>query len=185
MRLVKPSLQGQFLLAASSLDDSNFEQAVVLMVRHDGDGAMGVIVNRPLDVTVADALGETVESAIAIDQPLHQGGPCTGPMMVLHGDATIGGDLVLPGVRLTTARDDIEAVMARGVATPSRYLVGYAGWASDQLEREFAEGSWLVTPATIAETFGATADLWQKLASRATLAKFIRPGDLPRDANLN
>lgn len=182
---MKTSLQGQFLLAASSLDDSNFERSVILMIRHDDEGAMGVVINKPLDVTVADALGESVESAATIEQPLHQGGPCTGPMMVLHGDEQIDGELVLPGVRFTTSRDDIEAVMQTLDATQSRYVIGYSGWASAQLEREFAEGSWLVTPATIAETFGTTDDLWQRLASRATLAKFIRPGEIPRDANLN
>jgi putative transcriptional regulator len=182
---VNATLRGQFLLASSSLEDENFARAVVLMIRHDDDGALGVIVNRPLAVTVADALGDNVPAAAQVEQPLHQGGPCAGPMLVLHTDAEVDGETVLPGLRFTAARADIEQIMTASDPASSRYIIGYAGWGSEQLEREFAEGSWLVTPATVDETFGESEGLWQKLAGRATLAKFIRPSDVPSDPNLN
>ena len=77
------SLRGHFLLASLSLRDPNFERRVVLMVKHDDDGAIGLVINQPLDVTVADVLGENYESAASIRSPLHRGGPCEGPMMIL------------------------------------------------------------------------------------------------------
>lgn len=180
------SLRGQFLLAAPSLGDPNFEHAVVLLIGHTDEGVTGVILNAPLDVTVADALGENVESAATIDVALHRGGPCRGPMMVLHDDESIEGDAVLPGVRFTTDRTAIERLMATADAgTRIRYIIGYAGWGVEQLEREFEEGSWLTLPATPADTFGEADGMWERLSTRATLGRFIRPEDIPRDPNLN
>lgn len=178
------TLRGQFLLAASTLADDNFYRAVVLMLRHDDEGAMGVIVNRPLEIRVSEAVAGAVPAATGVDQPLFQGGPCPGPMMLLHDEAGVAGDEIVPGVRYTDQRDAIERVMSRGDASRSRYILGYAGWAADQLEGELGEGSWLLTPAT-AELFGEPDDLWQTLATRATLGRFIRPTDFPSDPNLN
>ena len=93
------SLRGLMLLATPSLRDPNFERRVVLMVRHDDDGAIGLVINHPLvpEVTVADALGENYESAASIRAPLHRGGPCEGPMMILSTKSGSRSDEVLPG----------------------------------------------------------------------------------------
>ena len=178
-------MRGQLLLAAPSLEDPNFAQSVVLLIAQNEDGLLGVILNSPLEVTVADALGDDVESAAAIEQPLYRGGPCRGPMMVLHGDDAIDGHVVLPGVRYTDDRAAIEQVMSANDARRSRYFIGYAGWGAEQIEREIAEGSWLLTPATPADAFDDAADQWQRLSVRATLGRFVKPSDIPPDPNLN
>ena len=178
-------MRGQLLLAAPSLDDPNFHQSVVLLLAENEEGLIGLILNAPLEVTVADALGDNVESAAAIAQPLYRGGPCRGRMLVLHGDDSIGGQLVVPGVRVTDDPESIERVMSANDAGRSRYFIGHAGWGTEQLQREIAEGSWLLAPATSADAFGAAEDLWQRLSVRATLGRFVKPGDIPSDPNLN
>lgn len=182
---VMRTLRGQILLAAPSLDDPNFARSAVLLVAQNEDGLLGVILNSPLEVTVAEALGDDVEGASTVTQPLHRGGPCRGPMMVLHADDSIDGHLVIPGVRYTDDRVAIEQVMSAGDAARSRYFIGYSGWGVEQIEREIAEGSWLTVPATPADAFGEVEEMWERLSVRATLGRFVRPGDIPSDPNLN
>lgn len=177
------SLRGQFLLASPSLRDPNFLRSVILIIRHDDEGAIGLIINAPLEATVADALGDELGSEV--QEPLRRGGPCDGPMMVLHDVGQLdAGDEVLPGIYYTHTRSDIEQVMA--TPTPQAlYVIGYAGWQADQLEREMAEGSWVLLQATPGEIFSPANDLWQRLSTRAGLLKFLPPEQIPEDPNLN
>lgn len=181
-----PSTRGHFLIASHSLRDPNFEKRVVFMVKHDHEGAIGVIINYPIvpEVTVADALGENFESAAAIFAPLHRGGPCEGPMMILSSRHGPRSDEILPGVFFTAASEDIETVMSEA-HEPSRYIIGYAGWAVDQLEGELAEGSWEILPATKDDVFDETDGQWDRLMSRAVLLKHVRPEDIPKNPELN
>ena len=78
------SLKGQFLIAAGSLADPNFSRSVVLVLRHDADGALGVVVNRPLDVTVRAACEQVLGVDCDVDGPLHHGGPCEAVLFVLY-----------------------------------------------------------------------------------------------------
>ena len=119
-------------------------RTVVLIVQHDDSGAVGLVLNRPLDVTVADAVSSDVLAAAEVDNLVHQGGPCPGPLMVLHADAVAGGDEVLPGVRFTAQRDEIESLM-RSNTDPAKYFANYSGWGAEQLENELAEGCLLYT----------------------------------------
>lgn len=177
------SLRGQFLLASPSLRDPNFMRSVILIIRHDDEGAVGVIINSLLDATVAEVLGDDVESVV--DEPLRRGGPCEGPMMVLHDLAELdASDEVTTGIYYTHARADIERVMSE-TDTQAVYVIGYAGWQADQLEREMSEGSWLTMPASNGDVFGGTNDLWQRLSSRASLLKFLPPEKIPDDPGLN
>lgn len=180
------SLRGKCLLANPSLRDPNFAQSVVLMVRHDDDGAVGVILNKPHEsgVTVADALGESVEAAESIRSLLHHGGPCQGPMMVVTSLHCPQSDEVMPGIYFTSAREDIESIMSKA-HEPTRYIIGYAGWAAEQLEGELAEGSWEIVSASADEVFSEPAGLWQRLMDRATLLKYMRPEDIPKNPELN
>jgi putative transcriptional regulator len=78
------SLRGQLLLASRRLADPNFFHAVVLMVQHGEDGALGLVINRPLEVTIKQACDDSLEMVCETEGILHQGGPCQGPLMVLH-----------------------------------------------------------------------------------------------------
>jgi putative transcriptional regulator len=176
------SLRGYFLLASPSLQDANFIRSVVLMVRHSHEGAMGLKINDPLSVTVAEAASDQLEHADEVHETLFRGGPVPGPVMLLHGLA--GGEEVMPGVHFTARRDEIVDVMLSKVQ-PTRYVVNYSAWAADQLEQELAEGAWIVVPATPQDVFCDVEGLWSRLMTRANLLKFIKPGDIPHDPHLN
>lgn len=187
------SLRGHFLIASQALLDPNFRRSVILMVKHDDEGAMGLIVNAPLEVTVAEALGDSIIEAASVDLPLHRGGPCQGPMMVLHAQppeavtdepSDDAADEVIPGVQITDSREDIQAIMTKPTK-PARYIIGYAGWGTEQLESEIEEGSWLTVEATVQDIFTEPSEQWEKLTAKAGLTKFIPPDQIPEDPGLN
>lgn len=155
MRLMDAHEHGfgnHLLIALPSLQDANFERSVTLICQHDGDGAMGVIVNRPSDYTIGEILRqmgvECGDDAI-VQRPVLSGGPVHPERgFVLH-DGDRGWDSSLEvgnGLYLTTSRDVLEA-MARGEG-PRRALValGCAGWGAGQLEQELVDDSWLLVP---------------------------------------
>jgi putative transcriptional regulator len=178
------SLRGQFLLAAESLVDPNFARSVVLIVKHDDDGALGLIVNRPTDYTVEQACDD-VEAAEGVDELIHSGGPCPGPMMALHERIELDeSEPVLEGVHFTSSRPVLEQLMGEAVG-PRRFFAGYAGWGAQQLESELAEESWLTIPATPADVFSDDPQLWNRLSARVNLLKFVRPEHIPDDPQVN
>jgi putative transcriptional regulator len=177
------SLRGRFLLASSSLNDPNFARAIILIVRHDLDGALGLVVNRPLGVTLEEACGEEVEAAKGVQVPLFHGGPCTGPLVAVHNlrslaeaEADLAGtdadedesvpndaaDLVTDDVYFCSRREALEALM-RHLRRPDethdlsgtavKFVAGYAGWSAGQLEEELREGSWQLMEAPAAEIY--------------------------------
>lgn len=156
------SLQGQLLLASAELRDPNFFHTVVLMVRHNDEGALGLVLNRPLEVRLPQVWDQVGAGQPARSDVIHLGGPCEGPLMALHDDPTLGESEVLPGVHFCTARDALEQ-LAADTARQAKFFAGFAGWSAGQLEGEMAEGSWRVLPATVEHVFIADADLWDRL----------------------
>ena len=184
MESVKPSLTGKFLLSSQTLLDPNFVRTAVLIVRHDDEGAFGLIVNRPMLISVAQTLGKLIEMAENVRESIHFGGPCQGPVFVLHTDPAIGGESPISGVYVTTDREAIEALLASS-AEPVKFFGSYSGWGSDQLETELADGSWVILDATVHDVFSDSERLWQHLQSRANLSKFIDPSKIPEDPTVN
>lgn len=145
-------LSNHFLIAMPGLGDPNFYQSVTYICRHDGEGALGIVVNRPLDLTLADVFAqmslEVSDQALA-GQSVLAGGPVQPECgFVVHDrDAAFESSLeISSSLALTTSRD-VLAAMAEGRG-PNRALValGYAGWGAGQLERELAENAWLSVP---------------------------------------
>ncbi len=178
------SYVGKFLIAAPPLLDPNFVRSIVLIVRHDQDGAFGLIVNKPMSVTIGTALGEAIESARDVELPVYVGGPCQGPVFVLHGDPTVGGDEPVGGVFVTTDREAIEQLL-RAEAEPFKLFASYSGWAAGQLEGELKEGSWSLLDATAEEVFGVDEHLWPRLHTRVNLSKYVDPDRIPDDPTVN
>jgi len=155
------SLINQLLIAMPGMHDPNFASTVTLICEHNDDGALGIIINRPLNLKLSGIFDQLlVENADpdAADTQVMAGGPVgTERGFVLHGKEhnfentlTVSSD-----IRLTLSRDVIDA-MATGVG-PERSLVaiGYAGWEPGQLEQEMLANSWLnvaATPELIFET---------------------------------
>ena len=144
-----------FLLAAPSLADPNFAGSLVLMAEHHPEGALGFVVNRPGPITVADVLdgldGDLRTAAEARGRaadPVLVGGPVQperlwilfqpGPQAPEEGAVTVGA-----GVALGGSRELLEALVRAKSPGPFTLLLGYAGWAPLQLEREVAAGAWV------------------------------------------
>jgi putative transcriptional regulator len=179
-------LQGKLLIAAPSLEDPNFARAVVLLVRHNEEGALGVIINRPLETSVKEAIGDAVEEPFDSDGVLHQGGPCESTLMVIHTQEYAGEAEVLPGVFFSVERDKVEWLLKNEDDEESiKYFVGYAGWGAGQLEAELATGSWLLADADEEILFGDPDDLWSRLLTAATLGQWIKPHQMPDDPSVN
>jgi putative transcriptional regulator len=180
------SYQGQLLLASSRLTDPNFARAVVLMISHGEQGSLGLVLNRPLEMTVKEACEQVLETTCDIDDCLHQGGPCEGPLMVLYTQST---DLktesqVIPGIHFTTDREKIEALLGDPDIT-AKYFVGYSGWGPGQLEAEVELGSWISAAASRERIFDRKTDQWSRLMTASTLGQNIRPEQIPDDPSMN
>lgn len=147
------SLGGHLLCAAPQLLDPNFRRAVVLMLEHGEDGALGLVLNNPLPNTVAE-----VARSLALrwegeaEATVRLGGPVE-PMRgwILHDQPQWdpSADEVLPGLWLTTSLEPVIQAGNHAVGGHDGhvlFLLGYAGWASAQLEAEVAAGSWLPVP---------------------------------------
>jgi len=181
MKLV---LTGQFLIASKKLLDPTFAHAVVLIVRHDGDGAFGFVVNKPTGVTMAAALQGVLDEAADLLAPVYNGGPCEGPAFVAHTDPSIGGEQPTPGVFVTTDRDALRLLILTD-SQPIKLFATYSGWSPGQLEAELNEGSWHVSPAVANDIFEIDNTLWQRLTNRAQLSQYINPNRIPDDPTVN
>ena len=151
------NLTGQFLIAMPAMTDPYFAKSVTFICEHNENGAMGIVINRPIDMTM-DALFEQVDLQLKDNtmagMPVYFGGPVqTDRGFVLHQPAgnwksTLA---ISDNTALTTSKDILEAV-AYG-AGPQKLLVtlGYAGWAAGQLEQEIAQNAWLTVRAPSAQ----------------------------------
>jgi putative transcriptional regulator len=178
------SLQGQLLIASPRLVDPNFVRSVVVMVQHNDDGALGLIVNRPLQTTIKEVAEKALDIPCGVDATLHQGGPCEGPLMVVHTNETQSDIEVFPGVYFTTDREKIEWLLNHNDGA-IKFFVGYAGWAAGQLESEIETESWLIAPADARVVLDGDVEQWGKLMTQLTLGKWIDPERIPEDPSLN
>ena len=148
------NLTNHFLIAMPAMTDPNFAHTLTYICRHSDDGALGVVVNRPIDLTLRGLL-EQIDIPMTVDRggelPVYYGGPVqTDRGFVLHAplgswQSTLA---VSDQIGLTTSRDILQTV-GRGELQPEGLLVtlGYAGWEAGQLERELGENSWLTVEA--------------------------------------
>jgi len=147
------SFENQLLIAMPNLDDSYFNKTVTYICEHNAEGAMGLIINLPINVTLNELLvqiNEAKEEAPELSQQVLTGGPVSQDRgFVLHStQAGWNSSLALSAnVMITTSKD---ILMALGTdEAPEKYMVtlGYAGWGPGQLEEEIKANSWLLTPA--------------------------------------
>jgi putative transcriptional regulator len=146
-------LTNQFLIAMPAMDDPNFAQTVTLVCEHSERGALGIVINRTLPMTlgeVFDQLGLDSSRSRVAEQPVLRGGPVqTERGFVLHSPAG-RYESSLPfseRMHLTTSRDILDA-LARGEGPAAAVIaLGYAGWDAGQLEAEVAQNAWLTVPA--------------------------------------
>jgi putative transcriptional regulator len=165
-------LNNQFLIAMPAMDDPNFAQTVTLVCEHSDRGALGIVINRTLPMTlgeVFDQLGLDATRSRVNDQPVLQGGPVqTERGFVLHSP-TGSWESSLPfseRMHLTTSRDILDALAAGEGPASAVIALGYAGWEAGQLEEEMARNAWLTVPADERVVFATPVDQRWRAAAR-------------------
>lgn len=180
------TLRGRLLVATPAIESGPFTRSVVFLLDHDGDGALGVIVNRPLESDVDDVLPDW---ANLVNAPvcLFDGGPVAMDSALALG---VIADSAPPlGWRQMAGRVglvDLEGpVPSRGEFTGLRVFAGYAGWGPGQLEDELDEGAWLVIDARDEDLVSPQPEtLWREVLRRLdTDARFLTT--FPDDPSAN
>ena len=179
---------GRLLVATPTLVDPNFASAVVLLLDHDGDGSLGVVLNRPSAITVASVLPDW---AASVDPPevLFEGGPVSPDAALAVALVPESGADPIGFRRLFGRTGIIDLDTPTEVLAPAinrmRVFAGYAGWGSGQLQSELDEGSWYLVESTAHDIFDAEpGGLWSTVLRR-------QPGSLawvstrPADPTLN
>lgn len=185
--VVTGSLAGKLLVASPALIDPNFWRTVVLIVAHsEDDGAVGTILNRPLDVGAAEFV-EPWASYLAVPAAVYSGGPVQRAVAIglayrPETPPTDGWEPVLDGIGFIDVGMDPEDVPN---VEQARVFSGYAGWTRGQLEMEVDIGSWFVVEATYDDAFGSEPEgLWRTVLRRQRdrVAFFA---DFPADPRAN
>jgi putative transcriptional regulator len=181
-------LVGRLLVATPSLRSPTFSRTVILLLDHGDDGALGVVLNRPLEVEVGAVLPAWQPHATA-PGVLFQGGP-VAPDSALGLVSVPGDEIEPPGVRRISGSlglVDLDATPEDVVSRLSglRIFAGYAGWAGGQLESEVEEGSWYVVDGEARDPFVAQpTGLWRDVLRRQR-GDLAYVASFPPDPSLN
>jgi putative transcriptional regulator len=180
------SVRGQLLIAGPRLVDPNFFRTVVLVIEHSEDGAFGLVLNRPSETSVGEAVPE-LETLIDPDEPLHIGGPVQPSTVITLARFADVDEAALAafddiGV-LGTGGPPIEDMADRLLT--ARAFVGHSGWGPGQLEAELETGDWILEPARAEDVFSADPlELWSTVLTRKG-GSYALVARMPMDPSLN
>ena len=170
---LKNSLCNQLLVAMPGMADPNFNSTVTLICEHNTEGALGIIINRPLDMQVLDIFQQLSFDVIdesQADRPGLSGGPLQREMgFVLHQseepyDKTLNS--IETSIKVTVSQDILNSMAQGEGPNPALVALGYAGWDSGQLEAELAANAWLSVPASPAILFDTPfEERWESAAA--------------------
>ena len=179
------SLQGQLLVAAPVLTEPTFARTVVLVAEHSEDGAMGVVLNRPTETMVADALPGLVP-VIHDDEPVFAGGPVRREGVVVLAEFTVGGQAAASIddlVGFVRADEDVNRLAT--TVRRARAFAGHAGWGPGQLDAELEAEGWIVTPHEREDLFAdAPETLWARVLERMG-GSYALVARMPLDPSVN
>lgn len=164
---------GKLLVASRDLGDPHFAQTVVLLVRQDAQGAVGLILNRRTSVPLSRVLKD-LKAAKDRSDPVYLGGPLEPPNVfaLLKSPSKIeGAEAVFGGVYLISAKNLFEqTISTRPDPAVFHVYLGYAGWTNEQLRREVELGAWFIFPATACTVFNSDPDsLWPEMIRETEL----------------
>jgi putative transcriptional regulator len=181
-RVVRPPALGKgvFLVASRNLKERTFAQTVVLLVHHDEDGAMGVIINRPTTLPLS-ALLPSIAALAGRDDRVFFGGPVGRQrLLLLVRSATElrQAESVFEDVYVSASEQTLRELLGRADSDDVFYAyVGYAGWAPHQLEQELERGDWYIAAADANLVFSAEpATIWPQLIKQHT-GQWVRYSD--------
>jgi putative transcriptional regulator len=179
------SLRGQLLVAAPALIEPNFHRTVVLVAEHDEEGALGLVLNRPLDAAVADGAPD-LAALVPDGARVHWGGPVQpegGLVLAEFEDPAAAGLLVMESVGLPSADADVEDLA--GITRRARVFAGHAGWGAGQLDAELEADGWITAEAETGEVFAEDAEsLWAAVLQRKG-GEYALVARMPPDPSLN
>jgi len=178
------SLRGSLLISGGGLYDPNFRHTVVLVGEHNADGALGVVLNRALELTVEQAF-PPLAHLVPPGEALFQGGPVQPESPVLLADFVDPGaaDLLVFG-SVGFLVGEVSAAVEPGLLR-ARVFAGYSGWASGQLEAEIAAGGWIIEPASADDVFTTMPDLlWSMVLARKG-PEYRQLSRMPYDPSMN
>jgi putative transcriptional regulator len=182
---MEESLCGQLLLASPALMDPNFRRAVILVGVHSEEGAMGVVLNRPSEVAVSEAVPQ-LEQTVAEQEPVYVGGPVQPSSIVFLAeflDPTPAGLLVLGRIGFPAPDAGIEELTE--ATARRRVFAGYAGWGEGQLDAELDQGDWIAHSAVPDDVFcEAPDDLWSSVLTRMG-GSYALIARMPSDPSVN
>jgi putative transcriptional regulator len=181
------SLSGHFLVASQHLLDPNFVRSVVLLVQHNKDGALGVVINRPIGKNVQDLWREVGGGPCTNTEPVYLGGPVPGPLMSVHREESLSEIQILPGLFFSASKANLDALVTHSQQS-IKIFIGHSGWGPGQLDQEMEEGAWLTMPAITDYVFLDSTELWQtvsRLIGRSMMQSMLNIKDLPDDPTVN
>jgi putative transcriptional regulator len=177
-------LSGQLLVASPGLVDPNFRRSVVLVIAHDDEGAVGLVLNRPSEAEVAEAV-PPLEPLVDAGDLVSVGGPVQPEAVCVLAewdDPGEAGTIVFEDVGLMAGDATLEQVLP--ATRRRRVFAGYAGWGAGQLESELEEPSWILADARVEDVFGEARDLWAEVLRRKGGA-YTLLATMPEDPSLN
>ncbi|HEX3975504.1 MAG TPA: YqgE/AlgH family protein [Solirubrobacteraceae bacterium] len=178
------SARGQLLVAGPGLLDPNFWRTVVLIVEHSDEGALGLVLNRPSETTVGEAVSE-LEELLDLAEPLYVGGPVQPSALIVLAEFDRPAEAALIafediGVLANGAQQDPSLSVRRG-----RAFVGHSGWGPGQLDDEVERGDWIIEPALRDDAFtGTPLDLWSSVLTRKG-GSYALVARMPPDPSVN
>jgi putative transcriptional regulator len=179
------SLAGRLLIASPQILDPNFRRTVVFITAHTEDGAVGLILNRPSETTVGDAVPQ-LASVIDSSEPVFVGGPVNPngvAMLAEFEDPDDAGVWVADDIGFVALDDALEE--GPPPLGRMRVFAGVAGWGEDQLEGELERNDWFIEPADANDVFTEDAeDLWSSVLRRKG-GEYELVARMPHDPSLN
>ena len=167
------TLKGQLLIATPQLQSPIFSRSVILLLDHDEEGALGLILNQPISTTMTDLSGKIFVDDFEWDKPISLGGPVASSLMMLHTDEDLADDEVISGVFITTDGCKVQELIDQR-SEPSLVIANYAGWGPGQLDHELRTDSWLTLPATADHVFWTgEKELWKVVVNQVRARKLI------------
>ena len=178
--------KGRLLVASPGLVDGHFHRTVVLLLEHNEDGAVGVVLNRPSGLPTHEALPDEFTGSIPPDEPIYEGGPVDPESVILLADFThaeSASDLAVGTIGVVDPNTDFETLPQR--VRSIRAFGGYAGWAPGQLEAEIEEEAWIDAVCTDGDVFTQDPDrLWSDVLDRKG-GNYRLVARMPPDPSLN
>jgi putative transcriptional regulator len=161
------STRGQLLIAGPALADPNFWRTVVLVIEHNDDGALGLVLNRASETTVGESVPQLAE-LVDVDEQLFIGGPVQPSAVIVLAEFEDPADAALISfgdIGVLGTGTELGQLIA-GVRA-GRAFVGHSGWGPGQLDAELERGDWILEPAKTSDAFCSTpGELWSTVLTR-------------------